>query len=762
MLIASTSAAGQSPDALSVEDALKVRSFGQLLPVSLSLDGKWLAYTVRENERGRGADIEMSARTGVHGWNTGTDIWISNTETGEARNLTGGKDDNFLPVWSPNGHYLAFLSDRDGSGQARLWIWDAKRNALRKVSDIDTRGNHIEWMPDSRSVLVTTLPEGLSVEDYVKRQTSRPESHEPTFAKAPGSTVVLYQGGRGSSENKDAQKSDPWNLDLSLADLAAVDVTTGKTEMIIKGQRIAKFLPSPDGLRVAYTTPKRFEKLGSQQIIYDLAIISIATKDVRVLAADIRLGFTGEFSWSPDRSRLTYRTFGMEEKANDCYVVDVDGGSPRNVTLLPQNQDPVHISQRALWDPEGEHVYFIKDGALWRASVRHSQATRVAQVPDRTIIQMISQSGNSLWITDEGKSAIVLTHDDGSKQDGFYKIDLVSGATTKLLENGQCYTCANLGEGQFAVVSREGRNVAYFAEDAEHESDLWVADSSFRNPKRVTNLNPQFEKHKMGPARLIDWLSDDGERLRGILVLPSGYQVGKRYPLIVWVYGGVSLSDNFNRFGLSYGGPFNMQLFATRAYAVLLPDAPQHLGTPMLDLAKTVLPGMNKVIEMGIADPDRLGVAGHSYGGYSTLSLIVQTTRFKAAMEADSFGDLVALYGQMGDAGTAFGTSLLEQGQGLMGGTPWQYRERYLENSPILYLDRIETPLLVVHGSKDGISPFLGDEVFVGLRRLGKVVQYAKYEGEGHSPITWSYANQEDFCNRMLAWFEKYLKVPRN
>jgi dipeptidyl aminopeptidase/acylaminoacyl peptidase len=757
-LIASTLAAGQSLGALSIEDALKARSFGQLLPISLTPDGKWLAYTVRESERGRGADNEMSARTGIHGWNTGTDIWISNTGTGETRNLTGGKDDNFLPVWSPDGHYLAFLSDRDGSGQARLWIWDAKQNDLRRASDIDTRGNQVVWTADSRKVLVATLPEGLSVEEYVKRQTFRPESHEPTFAKAPGSTVVLYQANRGPSENKEAQKSDPWNLDLSLVGLASVDVTTGKTEMLIKGQRIARFLPSPDGLTVAYTTPKRFEKPGSQQIIYDLAIINIATKEVRVLAADIRLGFTGEFSWSPDGSQLTYRTFGMEEKANDCYVVDADGGSPRNVTMLAQNQDPVHISQRALWDPGGEHVYFIKDGALWRASAKQSQATRVAQVPDRTIIQMISQSGNSLWVADEGKSTIVLTDDDGGRQDGFYKVDLSSGASTKLLEKGQCYACGNLAEGQFAVVTMDGRNVTYFAEDAEHESDLWIADSSFKNPKRVTNLNPQFEKHKMGSARLIDWLSEDGERLRGILVLPSGYQVGKRYPLVVWVYGGVSLSENFNRFGLAYGGPFNLQLFATRGYAVLLPDAPQHLGTPMSDLAKTVLPGVNKVIEMGIVDPDRLGVAGHSYGGYSTMSLIVQTTRFKAAMEADSFADLIGFYGQMGDSGDAFGISLLEKGQGLMGGTPWEYRERYIENSPISYLDRIDTPLLIVHGSKDGIASFLGDQIFVGLRRLGKEVEYAKYEGEGHSPVTWTYSNQLDFCNRMIAWFGEHLK----
>src|SRR6202030_2093517 len=121
----------------------------------------------------------------------------------------------------------------------------------------------------------------------------------------------------------------------------------------------------------------------------------------------------------------------------------------------------------------------------------------------------------------------------------------------------------------------------------------------------------------------------------------------KRYPLIVWIYGGATLSDRLDRFGLAGPGPLNLQLLATRGYAVLMPDAPQHLGTPMLDLAKSILPGVNKCIELGIADPSRLGVMGHSYGGYSTLALLVQTKRFRAAVEADGFGDLTGFYGEM-------------------------------------------------------------------------------------------------------------------
>lgn len=265
----------------------------------------------------------------------------------------------------------------------------------------------------------------------------------------------------------------------------------------------------------------------------------------------------------------------------------------------------------------------------------------------------------------------------------------------------------------------------------------------------------------MGATRLVEWRSVDGDVLHGALLLPSDYEEGNKYPLIVWVYGGARGSNSVNHFGLAYGAAFNLQSLATRGYAVLFPDAPQHLGTPMIDLAKTILPGIDKVIEMGIADPDRLGVMGHSYGGYSALSLIVLTNRFKAAVIADGAGDLIGQYGQMNRDGSAFGTSITEKGQGLIGGTPWEFRDRYIENSPIFFLDRVNTALLIVNGGEDtAVAPFLGDEVFVGLRRLGKEVEYAKYSGEGHSPVYWSYLNQLDVCTRVISWLNEHLHVP--
>jgi dipeptidyl aminopeptidase/acylaminoacyl peptidase len=242
-------------------------------------------------------------------------------------------------------------------------------------------------------------------------------------------------------------------------------------------------------------------------------------------------------------------------------------------------------------------------------------------------------------------------------------------------------------------------------------------------------------------------------------VYPAGYEAGKRYPLIVKVYGGSSISNDLNRFGFA-SSPFeNLQVYATRGYALLLADSKLNVGSPMVDLMKSVMPGVDKAIQMGVADPDRIGVTGHSYGGYSTLCLVSQSPRFKAAVMRAGLGDLIGAWGQLSPDGTNYGLAWAESGQGRMGGSPWEQRARYLENSPFFYLDRVKTPVLIIHGAEDdAVQVNLADEVFTGLRRLGKTVSYARYKGENHWEGAWSYPNQLDSLNRSIAWFDRFLK----
>jgi dipeptidyl aminopeptidase/acylaminoacyl peptidase len=749
-------------DALPIEEVLRSRNFAPGSPTRFSLDGKWLAYTVIEGRNNFSSDSDMWLRTGVPWYGKGGQIYVLNVASDKTTEIkiTSAETDNWLPTWSPNSRYLAFFSDRDGSGQAKAWIWDSELNRLRKIADVKVRGDRIEWSKDGRNILFTTIPRDLTLDQYLNRVSVSVHDAKSTVANdAPAATITLYESRVDQSGGRGLATSDPWNLGEKLRDLVLLDTESGEVRTLVRNRKIAAYQLSPDGSRIAYTVPTRFEKPGSQQILFDLDVVMIGTGQSRIAGSDIRLDHDGAaFSWSPDGTRLSFRGGGPAELAGDCYLVDLGDGGTHNLSMFPPSKtgDSPGAAE-PVWDATGSEIYFIRDGNLWRADLDQERSSLVAQIPSHRITELIAPSLGFLWTVGRGRSTIVLAHDEVGKQDGFYEIDLTTGQSTRLLEKGQCYSC--ISEQPHVAVSGDDRRAAYLVEDAGHCSDLWLSDSTFGEPRRLTHVNPELDRYRMGKAQLIDWLNDDGEPLQGALLLPADYKKGERYPLIVWVYGGNSVSDHFDHFGLAYPGPFNMQLFASRGYAVLLPDAPSHLGTPMLDVAKSVLPGVNKAIELGIADPDHLGIMGHSNGGYSTVALMVQTKRFKAAMEVAGMADLLGLYGEMDKDGTAFGIPIIEHGQDALGGTPWEFRERYAENSPFFYLDRVETPLLVVQGAEDtGVAPFLGDQIFTALRRLGKEVTYAKYSGEEHDPSDWSYANQLDFCTRMIAWFDSHLK----
>jgi len=727
---------------LPVEDAVMPREISAGSSISFSHNGKFVAYTV---SRGH-LDSTLTIARGVPWFARGTDIHVIDLVTNKEEDITGGKGSNWEPVWSPEKNLLAFLSDRDSDRKINLWVWDAEAKRIRKESSLEARPGALEWTRDGQGIIFFASMSSPSVSDLSKENVERaasPDVHGVRLYKSPGKSV-------------ETAEANPWSLDEYSGELVWIERESGKTHLILRG-KIGTYKLSPDGLRLAASVATRFENPGSQQVLFDVTVLTLVPGERRLALSDVRLGSDGSgFSWSPDSKRLCLRTKDNNKDAYTYKVVDIATGKVLSLTASPELSSRTEGSG-PVWDERGDAIYFSRDGELWRGDAVEGTATSIARIPGRQIVGLVCRQPDRLWIRRK-EFAAVITHDDQRKQDGVYEVNLRTGASRKLMEDGQCYTCVLNHES--IAVSRSGETIIFISEDAAHEPELWATDPAFRSARQLTHLNPHFDSVPMGAARVIDWLSDDGERLHGALLLPANYQPGKRYPLVAYVYGGVSLSDHFDRFGLAGSGPFNMQLLATRGYAVLLPDAPQHVGSPMLDLAKTVLPGVNKSIELGVADPNRLAVVGHSYGGYSTLCLIVQTGRFKAAISVAGDSDLIGSYGEMQEDASAYGVAIAEHGQGAMGGTPWEYRERFIENSPFFYFDRIQTPLLIVQGSRDtAVAPFLGDQIFVALRRLGKEAEYAMYDGEGHSPSQeWSYEHQVDLAYRIIRWLDEHLR----
>jgi dipeptidyl aminopeptidase/acylaminoacyl peptidase len=753
-------AAPAAPAPLQIGDALGALSLAGRSPIHLSPDGQWVAYTLEDSGRRKSTGEQRYfyySRTGASQAATVCDVWITNTQTGESRNLTDSKGTNWDPAWSPDSRTLAFYSDR--GGVAGLWTWERGSGRLRQVSDAIVRPffnfETPRWSPDSRSILFKALPEDLTIEsaaDLIVGDSSRDQRDTAARVERGQATARIFTATSAAEASRAPNGPSAADTQVEafsnryLSDLTLVDLQTGTLRRLARRVKPVGYWFSPDGTRVAFTTYKG-TLTNTQQNVFDLRVLPLSSGQATTVASDVRMDYGVTASWSPDGRQLAYTTTGPRSDG-ECYLVSAAGGVPRLATTTkhPRFSDDYRAP---LWARSGGVLYFLGDGALWNVDVETRAAREVARVPHGAVREIVAPyGGGQYWSPDGGRTLYATMRDADTKQTGVLKVDTVSGQTSEALRENKLY-------GSMFSLDAVGATVIYAAQDAQHPTDLWTANPGFTNSRRLTHINPHLDTYEFGRSRLIDWHSADGAVLRGALLLPAGYREGARYPLIVRVYGGDTSSNYVNLFGLEGSGVDNQQMLATRGYAVLMPDTPLQVGTPMADIAKAVLPAVDRAIELGIADPARLGVMGHSYGGYSTYALLVQTTRFKAAVASAGNANLFTEYLQLANDGGAFGIGWAETGQGRMAGTPWQYRDRYLENSPIFFFDRVTTPLLIVHGGLDR-SQF-ADEVFVALRRLGKEVTYARYEGEEHWPGTWGRANVADYWDRVIAWFDHHL-----
>ena len=291
----------------------------------------------------------------------------------------------------------------------------------------------------------------------------------------------------------------------------------------------------------------------------------------------------------------------------------------------------------------------------------------------------------------------------------------------------------------------------------EEYPDLWTSDLNFQNARKISEVNPQQKDYLWGTAELVEWASLDGKSLQGILYKPENFDPTQKYPMLVYFYEKMSHRIHAHRAPGASGGSINFPFYVSRGYLIFIPDIPYKVGFPGESAVNAVVSGVTHLINRGFVNPDRIGVQGHSWGGYQIAYMITRTSIFRAAEAGAPVSNMISAYGGIRWASGLSRMMQYEKTQSRIGGSLWEAPTRFIENSPIFWADKIQTPLLILHNDDDGAVPwYQGIELFVALRRLGKPAWLVNYNGEAHGIR--KHHNRKDWSIRLQQFFDHYLK----
>ena len=656
--------------------------------------------------------------------------------------------------WSRDGGRLAILPATNAGaakiGQpslpaTRLWIWDADRAALREVvpkGDMALSVNSgLGWLPEGDRLIVTCRPAAWDREAA------------GAFAALTHGPVIVH------TSKEPFLEWDALRRGLRRRVLAEMDIATGQLKPLVPDSMLASYTAARDGSFVTFlndvTDKTDYEEIGGA--VNDVRVVESGAVRTVVAGKDLK-GL--QLRWSDDGRRFAYA------KKGEVFIQGIDEAKPRSLTPevaaareaaakagAPEPAKDAAPGASPAKDAKAKNepeqfsvVSFSRDGAhVLATSKKGWYVIASADGVRRRLLELDPEKEEqsprieaTSWSPDG--HAIYATWSARDKWErGLVRLDTTTGEMKPLVRDARLY-------GGFRL-SRDGRTFVFSLTDGDTPPELYTADAGFTSIRRLTDLNPWMADRAVPRSELVSYRDSDGKQLYGVLRYPVNYEKGQKYPTVFELY------ETFFDNGFNARAAF----LANHGYAVFHPSVNLVIGRPGEAWIKGVTSAANRLIDLGIADPDRLGVHGTSYGGYATALLITQTDRFKAAINISGKVNMVSFYTDSPRLGVR-NIHAPEKSQDRLGATLWDRPDRYLEHSAVLKADRIKTPLLCITGDQDpNVPASQSREMYYALRRLGKDVEWVRYANGAHRPPN-SVAETLDFEGRIAAWYDKYLK----
>lgn len=351
---------------------------------------------------------------------------------------------------------------------------------------------------------------------------------------------------------------------------------------------------------------------------------------------------------------------------------------------------------------------------------------------------------------DSSQTQLLRGFNETTKGYGYYSARLSSAASPKTLIAGD-YMLRSIDK------AHDTDDVIYTIETFEQYPDILHSTLAFKSSNQLTYGIKQQEGFTWGTTELVSWTSLDGRQLEGVIYKPADFDPNKKYPMIVNFYERNAETLHNYRMPEPHRSTIDYHLYNSNGYIIFNPDIRYIDGYPGESCYNCLMPGVSMMIAKGYIDEKAIGAQGHSWGGYQVAYLATRTHLFAAIESGAPVVNMFSAYG-----GIRWGSGMArsfqyEHSQSRLGGTPWSTPNRYKENSPLFTMDKVTTPILIMHNDADGHVPwYQGIEYFVAMKRLGKPCWMLNYTGEPHWPM--NMANRMDFQTRMLQFFSHFLK----
>jgi len=613
-------------------------------------------------------------------------IWSVPVAGGEATPMTAEGVSSSHPRWSPDGKYLAFLSARN-EGKTQVWLLNLGGGEAEHLADTPQDVEDFAWAPDSRRLVL------------VLRDPSPEEMEAAKELKDQGDKAA-------ASKEKKTKTRKPWVIE----------------RLQFKADEVG-FL----------------DRRRTHLYVFDLA----AKVLTQVTSGDFD---DAEPAWSPDGKLLAFssnrsapdpdRTYN-----SDIWVVPADN-SDKGAHLTQVTTNP-GSDQSPTWSPDGKWIAYVTqlDPHLFDYATHHLAVAPVSGGPARVLTQAFDRHVSSPRFSPDGRSIYFIADDDGTQN--LYRIPAEGGDISRPIAGRLIlydYSLAKSGEIAARILT------------ADHPDEIYSLPAIGGKLTQVTHVNDALVTQlKLSPAEYVHFKSKDGTPVSGYLYKPTDYVPGKKYPTLLFPHGGPVWA---------YYAEFDhqAQLFAANGYLVLLPNPRGSSGYGQKFCQAIFADWGNRdfqddmaivdyAVAQGLADPDKLGVGGWSYGGISTDFIIAQTTRFKAAISGAGSALFISMYGH-DQYQKDYETEL---------GLPWENEALWDKVSPFYRVTSITTPTLFMGGEIDWNVPILGGEqMYQALKRLGRITELVVYPDEYHEFKTPSHL--KDRLERYLAWYAHFVK----